>query len=162
MGGPGSEPESLSKADMGSWDEKFSGVSRVHTWLGLVRIAALVSEMKRQSMFDSEVPLWWWKLGCVVEICFRCSSLQSFCRAWRLLCEDFSEQFESAPIRMTSFAFLTSLTKLISSSVHSKYSSSLPLVGKYTEIARNRHSWIVILMLENLVFLVFRFVISAI
>ena len=57
LGGPWSGPESLSRADIGSWDERFSGVSRVHTWSGFVRVEACVLEMKKQSMFDSDVPL---------------------------------------------------------------------------------------------------------
>ena len=76
-----------------------------------------------------------------------------------LLSDDFSEQLESVPIKMVSFSFRYSETKFTKSLTHSRNSESLPLVGKYTEIAINFSFSDIILRLENLSFVVFNVVI---
>ena len=69
----------------------------------------------------------------------RQNSTQKLENASYLRLEDFSEQFESVPIRISVFSFVFSIMKLAKLLIHSMNSSSFLLAGKYTEIARSEH-----------------------
>ena len=77
----------LTLAVMGSWLERFSGVSRVQ-W----RVRLVISrgpDVTKKSMQDSEEPLLWWNVGWPVEWTFRLRFWQKLFHEAFLLEDDF-------------------------------------------------------------------------
>ena len=107
-------------------------------------------------MFDSELPLWWWKVEWLHDTFIRLSCWHRFINASLLRSDELSEQFESVPISKVSCSSLFSTAKFTRSVIHSKYSSSFPLVGKYTDINKNLWFWVLSLTPVNPALVVLR------
>ena len=87
----------LRLVSIGSWQDKFMGVSREQYWMTLDRFRFI--EAANTSMEEWETALWWWKVGEGGAWVLRSKVLQKLFQASFLLEVDLAEQLQSVPIR---------------------------------------------------------------
>ena len=85
-------------------------------------------------MQDSDNPLLWWKVETLVVSFVKENFSQKSAQINCLLVVDLSEQFESAPMMTEPLAGMFEEINSDRKLIHSRKSSSLPLVGAYRDI----------------------------